>query len=120
MAKFGRVMRDFVVVAILGAGGAIAISSPASAVGAGTGSYSGPTPAAVSPATGIPPRPTSPPGVVVPRGVPTTGVGGASHSDDPELVALGGLALVGAGAAIGQAIRRRGLQAQDGLGGRNG
>jgi hypothetical protein len=46
---------------------------------------------------------------VVPTGFPATGLGGASHSDDPALVALGGLALLAAVLAAGQAFRRRRL-----------
>jgi hypothetical protein len=44
---------------------------------------------------------------VVPTGFPETGLGGASRSDNPTLVALGGVALVGAVLAMGQAYRRR-------------
>jgi hypothetical protein len=55
---------------------------------------------------------------VIPKGVPETGAGGASRSgDDIRLVALGGLALVGAGAAPTQAVRRR--RRRDGVGGRD-
>ena len=46
-------------------------------------------------------------GGVVPFGSPSTGMGGASHSSDPVLVALGGIAFLGAAAAMGQAFRRR-------------
>ena len=53
---------------------------------------------------------------VVPGGHPATGAGGASRSGDSVLVALGGLALVGAVVAMGLAIRRpRALPARDGL-----
>jgi hypothetical protein len=44
---------------------------------------------------------------VVPTGFPATGLGGASKSNDPTLVALGGVALVGSVLALGQAYRRR-------------
>jgi hypothetical protein len=44
---------------------------------------------------------------VVPTGFPATGLGGASKSDDPALVALGGLALAAALVASGLAVRRR-------------
>jgi hypothetical protein len=44
---------------------------------------------------------------IVPTGFPATGLGGASLSDNPTLVALGGVALVGAVLALGQAFRRR-------------
>ncbi len=45
---------------------------------------------------------------VIPTGAPKTGVGGASGSGDSiVLLTLGGMALIGAGAAAGQAIRRR-------------
>jgi hypothetical protein len=56
-------------------------------------------------------------GEVIPRGHPETGAGGGHHSADSVAVALGGLALVGAGVAMGQAIRRRRMPPQDGLGG---
>jgi Ice-binding-like len=60
---------------------------------------------------------TTSPTVVIPKGAPHSGAGGASHSDDTLLVALGGLALVGAGVAMGQAIRRRRvLLSRDGAG----
>jgi hypothetical protein len=55
-------------------------------------------------------------GEVIPGGHPATGAGGASGSGDSVLVALAGLALVGAVAATGLAIgRRRVLPARDGL-----
>jgi Ice-binding-like len=44
---------------------------------------------------------------IVPTGFPHTGAGGAAHSGDDYLVALGGLALAGSGIAGGLAIRRR-------------
>ncbi len=44
---------------------------------------------------------------VVPFGSPSTGFGGASHSGDPVLVAIGGIALMGAAVTIGLAFRRR-------------
>jgi hypothetical protein len=47
---------------------------------------------------------------IVPTGFPATGLGGASHSDDPALVALGGVALVAAFLALAQGFRRRRLQ----------
>jgi hypothetical protein len=47
---------------------------------------------------------------IVPTGFPATGLGGASRSDDPALVALGGVALVGAALALAQGFRRRRLQ----------
>lgn len=79
-----------------------------------------PTPT-TSPTTTTSP-PTSPPTTtspaVIPVGHPETGAGGASHSGNSVLVALGGLALVGTGVAMSQAIRRRRvLPARDGLGG---
>jgi hypothetical protein len=46
---------------------------------------------------------------IVPTGFPATGLGGASRSDDPALIAFGGLALLGAVLATGQAVRRRRL-----------
>jgi len=46
-------------------------------------------------------------GGVVPFGSPSTGFGGASHSGDPALVAVGGLTLVGAAVTMGVAFRRR-------------
>jgi hypothetical protein len=46
-------------------------------------------------------------GGVVPFGSPSTGFGGASHSGDPVLVAIGGVALMGAAVTIGLAYRRR-------------
>src|SRR6266487_5165956 len=46
-------------------------------------------------------------GEIIPGGHPNTGAGGASHSGNSDLVALGCLALVGAGVAMDQAIRRR-------------
>ena len=56
-------------------------------------------------------------GAVIPAGHQQTGAGGASHSSNSALVAVGGLALVGAGGAIRQAVRRRRmLPAQDGPG----
>ena len=48
---------------------------------------------------------------VVPTGFPSTGFGGASRSDDPALIALGGVALLGAALAAGLAFRRRRFQA---------
>jgi hypothetical protein len=47
---------------------------------------------------------------IVPTGFPATGLGGASRSNDPALVALGGVALVGAVMALAQGFRRRRLQ----------
>ncbi len=47
---------------------------------------------------------------VVPTGFPATGLGGASRSDDPALVALGGLALIAGVLATGMAVRRRRTQ----------
>jgi hypothetical protein len=56
-------------------------------------------------------------GEIIPVGAPQTGAGGASHAPDSVLVALGGIALIGAGVAMGQAIRRRRLlHTTDGLG----
>jgi hypothetical protein len=46
-------------------------------------------------------------GGVVPFGSPSTGFGGASHSGDPVLVAIGGIALMGAAVTMGLAFRRR-------------
>jgi hypothetical protein len=55
---------------------------------------------------------TGPPTIVgtfgaVPFGAPQTGLGGASHSRDSDLLFAGALALVGAGLALTVAIRRR-------------
>jgi hypothetical protein len=50
---------------------------------------------------------TVPSAVIIPLGAPHTGAGGASHSDDSVWIALGVLALVGAGAAVSLALRRR-------------
>jgi len=59
---------------------------------------------------------TIPSGVIIPLGAPRTGAGGASQSDNGAWVALGVLALVGAGAAMSVALlRRRVLTGQDGL-----
>ena len=44
---------------------------------------------------------------VIPLGHPETGAGGASHARNNALIGLGGLALVGAGAAMVADIRRR-------------
>lgn len=44
---------------------------------------------------------------VIPTGGPATGAGGASHSSYGSLVIFGGLALVGSGLAVTEAIRRR-------------
>jgi len=55
----------------------------------------------------------------IPVGSPATGAGGASHSNSPVLLALSGLALTGAGAAMGQAIRER-RTAHPGTGSRAG
>jgi len=55
---------------------------------------------------------------VIPKGAPKTGAGGASGSGESiVLVALGGMALVAAGAAAGQAVRRR--RSYDGSGSRD-
>jgi len=51
-------------------------------------------------------------GTVIPLGHPETGAGGASYAPDNAQLALGGLALLGAGGAIAQAIRRRRIAAQ--------
>jgi hypothetical protein len=50
---------------------------------------------------------------VVPTGFPATGLGGASRSDDPALVALGGLALIASALATGMAVRRRRIHFAD-------
>jgi len=64
------------------------------------------TPTTTTPTTTTPT--TTTPAVVIPSGTPATGAGGASRSgDDPLLVSIGALALVGAGAAMFFAIRRR-------------
>jgi hypothetical protein len=44
---------------------------------------------------------------VVPTGIPATGLGGASRSNDPVLVGVGGLALLGAVLTLGMGLRRR-------------
>jgi hypothetical protein len=50
-------------------------------------------------------------------GHPETGAGGATHSGDTVLLAVGAIALVGACAAMSQAVRRqRGLPTGDGPG----
>ena len=59
---------------------------------------------------------TLPGGEIIPLGAPQTGAGGASHAPDGVLVALGGVALIGAFVAMSQAIRRRRvLRTNDGL-----
>jgi hypothetical protein len=76
-----------------------------------------PTPTA-TPTPTTTPSPTSTPGggEVIPVGHPETGAGGASHSGDTVLLAVGAIALVGACAAAGQAVRRqRGRPTGDGL-----
>jgi hypothetical protein len=45
--------------------------------------------------------------VVVPLGFPHTGLGGASHTRDDDLIALGALSLAGAAATASLAVRRR-------------
>ncbi len=50
---------------------------------------------------------------VVPTGFPATGLGGASRSDDPALVALGGFALIASVLATGLAVRRRRIHVAD-------
>ena len=50
---------------------------------------------------------------VTPTGFPSTGLGGASRSTSPTLVALGGIAVVGALLAMAQAVRRRRLVVAD-------
>jgi hypothetical protein len=44
---------------------------------------------------------------VIPSGHPETGAGGTSHSGDSVLMTIGVMALLGAGAATGMALRRR-------------
>jgi Ice-binding-like len=44
---------------------------------------------------------------VVPVGFPHTGLGGAAHSRDPDLLGLSALALAGSALAFGVAVRRR-------------
>ena len=46
-------------------------------------------------------------GAVIPSGHPQTGAGGAAHSSNSVLLAIGAIALVGAAAAMGLAMRRR-------------
>jgi len=46
---------------------------------------------------------------VVPTGFPHTGLGGAAHSSDRELVVLGAVMLAGAAGAVSLAVRRRRL-----------
>ena len=59
---------------------------------------------------------TIPSGAIIPLGAPQTGAGGSSRSDNGALVALGVLALVGAGATMSLALRRRRVLAgRDGL-----
>jgi hypothetical protein len=73
----------------------------------GTGTGTGATPAAggstTSGATGA--GGTG----VVPAGFPHTGLGGAAHSSDRELIVLGAVILAGAAGAISLAVRRRRL-----------
>jgi hypothetical protein len=79
--------------------------------GTGTGSKAKPTGAGGS--NGLGGGRTGPGGPgglgsgVVPSGFPATGLGGASRSNDPFLVGLGGLALLGAVLTLGQGVRRR-------------
>jgi len=50
--------------------------------------------------------------VVTPTGAPETGFGGASRTgSNPLMIALGGLALLGAAAAATEALRRRRMSA---------
>jgi hypothetical protein len=44
---------------------------------------------------------------VIPFGSPQTGLGGASHSSDVDLLIPGAVAMIGAGLAMAFAIRRR-------------
>jgi hypothetical protein len=79
--------------------------------GSGGGSGSGTTTHAKTPGTtGGLPNGNGLGSGVVPTGFPATGLGGASHSNDPALVVLGGVALIGAVLAMGQAFRRRRVQ----------
>ena len=54
---------------------------------------------------------------VIPGGAPETGLGGASHSRDNDLLLLGVVALFGAAAAMTMAIRRRRLHSFEGANG---
>jgi len=76
------------------------------------------TPPGTTPPGTTPPITTTPSGgEIIPVGAPQTGAGGAlSHAPDSVLVAFGGVALLGAGLAMNQAIRRRRLlHGRDGL-----
>ncbi len=76
-----------------GAGGAGGTAAGAATTGSGGTSGAG---ASTGTGTGV-----------IPTGFPHTGVGGAAHSSDRTLVALGGLALAASGVAVALAIRRR-------------
>jgi hypothetical protein len=76
------------------------------------------TPTPSGTATPTPPATTTGPGgggEVIPGGHPETGAGGASRSGGGVVAAVGALAVVGAGVAMGQAVRRR--RVLPGLGG---
>jgi hypothetical protein len=60
-------------------------------------------------ATATTPRAADPASSAIPLGAPSTGAGGASSSSDGPLAGLGGLALLLAGAAATQVVRRRRL-----------
>jgi hypothetical protein len=66
------------------------------------------SPTATSSPTASPTATSSPsPTEIIPSGAPGTGAGGLSVSGDSVLMATGAIALAGAAAAVGQAIRRR-------------
>jgi hypothetical protein len=82
--------------------GSPAASPAASAVGHASTGTTGSSSAAL----------TASPSVVTPTGAPETGFGGASRTgSNPLMIALGGLALLGAAAAATQALRRRRMSA---------
>ncbi|MDT4985997.1 MAG: hypothetical protein QOI74_91 [Micromonosporaceae bacterium] len=74
---------------------------------AGTGAPGGPTSTAEVPGGRG--------GPIIPNGRPQTGAGGAAGSGNGTLVVIGAVALVGAGAATVQAIRRRRARSTPGL-----
>ena len=85
---------------------------PTSSGGPSVTTTTSPPPGAVSvaasaAAVGTPSPPAASTPAVIPVGAPQTGMGGMAHSVDAALVTVGALALVGAGLAGGQAIRRR-------------
>jgi len=81
-----------------------ATTTPLAGLTTGTGSGSGGSGSSGSGSGGT----GSVTAATIPLGAPQTGEGGASRSgDNVPMVVLGGLALIGAAAATGQALRRR-------------